>query len=376
MKRCSSHRGESGSISRPRAREFGLPFWGLTPGPLNAITDVSGVRVGHTTLIAGEGSQAVRTGVTAILPHGDNIFREKVVGAVHTINGFGKPMGFEQVRELGVIESPICLTNTLNVGLVADALVAWSLQRNLDIGVRTGTMNPLVGECNDGYLNDIRGRHVRAEHVWAALEGAQSGPVAEGNVGAGTGMSAFGFKGGVGTASRVVSDRYGGFTVGVLVVANFGYREQLLIAGVPVGQVLADWSGEEPGDEGSIMIVLATDAPLSARQLLRVARRTAHGLARTGSTATNGSGDFTIAFSTAQRVPHYPRALVRQMHCLAEDGPAINALFQATVEATEEAVLNALFRAETMTGRDGHVRYALPLERVADILREHGLDVA
>jgi len=354
--------------SRPRAREFGVPFRGLPPGPLNAITDVSGVRVGHTTLIEGPGPQAVRTGVTAVLPHGDDIFREKVIGAVHTINGFGKPLGFEQVRELGVIESPICLTNTLNVGLVADALVSWALRRNPDIGVRTSTMNPLVGECNDGYLNDIQGRHVRAEHVWAAIDGAQGGLVAEGNVGAGTGMSAFGFKGGVGTASRLVPERYGGFTVGVLVVANFGYREQLLIGGVPVGRELADWPGEEPRDEGSIMIVLATDAPLTSRQLSRVARRTAHGLARTGSTATNGSGDFTIAFSTAQRVPHYSHTLVRQVHCLAENGPAINALFQATVEATEEAVLNALFRAETMTGRGGHVRHALPLDQVAEIL--------
>jgi D-aminopeptidase len=355
--------------SRPRAREFGVPFQGLPPGPLNAITDVSGVRVGHTTLVEGDDSQAVRTGVTAVLPHGDDIFREKVVGAVHTINGFGKPFGFEQVRELGVIESPICLTNTLNVGLVADALVSWLLERNPDIGVRTGTVNPLVGECNDGYLNDIRGRHVRAEHVWAAIDGAQGGPVAEGNVGAGTGMSAFGFKGGVGTASRVVPDRHGGFTVGMLVVANFGHREQLLIAGLSVGRELTDWPGERLQDEGSIMMVLATDAPLTSRQLLRVARRTAHGLARTGSTATNGSGDFTIAFSTAQRVPHRPRKLVLQMECLAEDGPAINALFQATVEATEEAVLNALFRAETMTGRDGHVRHALPLDRVVDILK-------
>ncbi|MDY7040890.1 MAG: P1 family peptidase, partial [Chloroflexota bacterium] len=236
-----------------------------------------------------------------------------------------------------------------------------------------GTMNPLVGECNDGYLNDIQGRHVRAEHVWAAIDGAQGGPLAEGNVGAGSGMSAFGFKGGVGTASRLVPDRYGGFTVGVLVVANFGQREQLLIAGVPVGQALADWPGERPQDEGSIMIILATDAPLTARQLSRVARRTAHGLARTGSTASNGSGDFTIAFSAAQRVAHRPRVLVRQMDCLAEDGPAVNALFQATVEATEEAVLNALFRAETMTGRDGHVRHALPLDQVADILREYNL---
>lgn len=367
--------------SRPRAREFGIVFRGLPTGPLNAITDVSGVRVGHTTLIAGpalsevegDGPRTVRTGVTAVLPHGDDIFREKVIGAVHTINGFGKPFGFEQVREFGVIESPICLTNTLNVGLVADALVTWSLRYNPDIGVRTSTMNPLVGECSDGYLNDMQDRHVHAEHVWAAIDGAQDGPVAEGNVGAGTGMSAFGFKGGVGTASRVVPEKHGDFIVGVLVVANFGYREQLLIAGVAVGWELADWPGEKPQDEGSIMMVLATDAPLTSRQLLRVARRTAHGLARTGSTATNGSGDFTIAFSTAQRVSHYPRTLIRRMDCLAEDGPAINALFQATVEATEEAVLNALFRAETMTGRDGHVRHALPLDRVADILRRYGL---
>ncbi len=358
-------------LERPRARDMGIILGRMETGALNTITDVPGVKVGQVTLIEGEGELVpgqgpVRTGVTIIVPHDGNLFQEKVVGAVYTINGFGKYMGFEQVRELGTIESPIALTNTLNVGLVADALVAWALKQNPDMGVTTSTINPVVGECNDGYLNDIRGRHVRQEQVWLAIETASAGPVAEGVVGAGTGMTCYGFKGGVGTASR----KHNGFILGVLVVSNFGRRPQLVIDGVPVGYELHHWPGPESPDKGSIMVVVATDAPLTARQLLRVAKRVTHGLARTGSVANSGSGDFVIAFSTAQRIPHRPEGVVRTMECLVEG--EIDGLFQATVEATEEAVINSLFRAKTMLGRDGNVTHALPLERVAEIMHRYG----
>lgn len=359
------------NAERLRAREMGITLGQMEIGALNAITDVPGVKVGQVTLIEGEGELIpgqgpVRSGVTIIVPHDGNLFQEKVVGAAHTINGFGKCMGFEQVRELGTIESPIALTNTLNVGLVVDALVAWALKQNPDMGVTTSTINPVVGECNDGYLNDIRGRHVRQEQVWLAIEKVSNGPVAEGAVGAGTGMTCYRFKGGVGTASR----KHNRFTLGVLVVSNFGRRPQLVIDGVPVGYELRDWPGPESLNGGSIMVVIATDAPLTARQLLRVAKRVTHGLARTGSVGHNGSGDFVIAFSTAQRIPHRSEEVVRTMECLVEG--EMDRLFQATVEATEEAVINSLFRAKTMVGRDGNISHALPLERVAEIMHRYG----
>jgi D-aminopeptidase len=343
---------------RPRAREAGIQLGGLPPGPGNAITDVTGVRVGHITLIQGSD---VRTGVTAVCPHEGNVYSERVIAAVHTINGFGKPAGFEQVRELGLLETPILLTNTLSVGLTAHALVRWVLERSLE----ARSINPVVGECNDGYLNDIRGLHVRPEHVFEALENASAGSVEEGNAGAGTGMSCFGFKGGVGTASRWLPEREGGCTVGVLVVANFGRREELRVAGVPVGRRLGDWQ-EDEGEAGSIMMVLATDAPLTARQLGRVARRAGLGLARMGSLAGHSSGDFVIAFSTAQRVRRGDRERTRRLICLNEDRSTIGLLFQAAVEATEEAVLNALFVAQTMHGYAGHVRHALPIQQVVE----------
>ncbi|MFI5342507.1 MAG: P1 family peptidase, partial [Candidatus Methylomirabilales bacterium] len=255
--------------SRPRAREVGLKVGALPAGPRNAITDVAGVRVGHTTLVAGDGplrpgQGPVRTGVTVILPHGDNLFRQKVPGAVHTINGFGKACGFEEVRELGVIEAPIALTNTLNVGLVADGLVQYAIRQSPEIGVRTSSVNVVVGECHDGYLNDMQGRHVRAEHVWAAIDAAASGAVLEGAVGAGTGTGCFGWKGGVGTASRVVPAEAGGFTVGALVQSNFGRPQDLTVLGVPLGQHVQPPERTQPPiqEKGSIMIVLATDAPL------------------------------------------------------------------------------------------------------------------
>jgi D-aminopeptidase len=362
---------------RPRAREFGIRIGRLQPGPHNAITDVAGVRVGHTTLISGDGplipgQGPVRTGVTVILPHGGNLFREKVPAAIHVINGFGKCMGQEQVDELGTIEGPVALTSTMNVGLVTDAIISYGIRENPDLGIQTSTINPIVGECSDQHLNDIQGRHVREEHVFQAIDRALSGPVEEGAVGAGTGMVAFGFKGGIGTASRVTPAELGGWTVGVLVLANYGRREQLRVDGVPVGEALA--AGDDTPERGSIMIIVATSAPLLDRGLRRLARRAGIGLARTGSIAGNGSGDYVIAFSASElvRIPHNPTSLTHPLEVVVENGPAIDSLFQATVEATEEAILNALFRATTMTGRDGATREALPLDRVRDIMQLAG----
>ena len=364
-------------MARARLREAGIQIGGLPPGSLNAITDVAGVRVGHATLVAGEGplrpgQGPVRTGVTVILPQGGNLFRQKVRGAVHTINGFGKACGFEEVRELGVIEAPIGLSNTLNVGLVADALVTYALRQSPEIGIRTGSVNVVVGECNDGYLNDIQGRHVRADHVQQALEAAAEGPVAEGAVGAGTGTACFGWKGGIGTASRVVPAEAGGYTVGALVQSNFGRPQDLTICGVPVGQRITP-PGGSPGaqrEQGSIMIVLATDAPLDARQLRRLCGRAGVGLARTGSHHAHGSGDFVIAFSTAQRIEHMPAALTVTATLLGDERAAMACLFPAVAEAVEEAILNSLFQAETVVGRDGNVRHALPVEDVLEMLRD------
>ncbi|MCC7361872.1 MAG: P1 family peptidase [Anaerolineales bacterium] len=362
----------------PRARELGLVGPGLPPGPLNAITDVAGVLVGHATLIAGEGALRpghgpVRTGVTVIRPHGGNLFRDKVPAAVYTLNGYGKPLGFEQVRELGLLEAPIALTNTLNVGLVADALVQAAIEASPEIGITTSSVNVVVGETNDGYLNDLQGRHVRAEHVRAALASAASaagGPVAEGSVGAGTGTSAFGWKAGMGTASRVLPPQAGGYTLGALVQANFGRAAQLTIRGVPVGQVITP-PRDDPGGPGSVMIVLATDAPLDARQLGRLGPRAGVGLARLGSTLDHGSGDFVIAFSPAATVPHTPPALTEQRAVVVDEARLTKWLFPAVAEAVEEAVLNALCAAENMVGRDGHVRHALPVGEVARLVAAH-----
>jgi D-aminopeptidase len=361
----------------PRARELGFVDSELPPGPLNAITDVAGVHVGNATLIAGEGPLVpgqgpVRTGVTVILPHGGNLFREKAPAAVHTLNGFGKVLGFEQVRELGTLEAPIALTNTLNVGLVADALVQHAVQQSPEIGITTGSVNVVVGETNDGYLNDLQGRHVRAGHVVAALAAAARGPVPEGNVGAGTGTSALGWKGGLGSASRVLPPAAGSYTLGALVQANFGRAAHLTVRGVPVGRRLrpaAQGAAQPESPPGSVMIVLATDAPLDARQLGRLGPRAAAGLARVGSALDPGSGDFVIAFSTAYTVPHAPDQLAGMRPVVLAEAEVLGALFLAVVECVEEAVLNALCAAETMTGRDGHVRQALPVDEVARLLR-------
>jgi len=375
-------------MNRMRAREFGVRIGLLEPGPYNAITDVGGVRVGHSTIIKGNGRLVVgegpvRTGVTALLPHGRSVFRHKCKAAVHVINGFGKSAGLSQVEELGQLETPILLTNALNVGGVLDALVEYMCIQNPEIGITTTTVNGVVGECNDGHLNDIQGRHVKREHVFAALEGAAGGPVQEGAVGAGTGMSCFGLKGGIGTASRVIPSPSGTYHLGALVLANFGLVEFLTIGGVHVGTELASLgyglAPPEPprpsagDDAGSIIMVLATDAPLESRQVKRVARRAAFGLSRTGSFASHGSGDYVLAFTTADTLDHFadPSAL-RHESLMRDDDPALNRLFQAAAETVEESILNALFMATTTTGRDNNTRQALPLDVVGDILRRHG----
>ncbi|MCB9450539.1 MAG: P1 family peptidase [Anaerolineaceae bacterium] len=356
----------------PRLRSDGFITGFLPTGALNAMTDVPGVLVGQVTLVSGEGrlqpgAGPIRTGVTAILPHGGNLFRDKVAASVHTINGYGKALGFEQVRERGVIETPILLTNTLSVWRVADNLVSYMLDDNPDIGITTSTINPVVGECNDGFLNDIQGRHITAAHIRQAIETASAGTVAEGNTGAGTGTACYQFKGGIGTASRRALD----FIVGALVQTNFGGRRELRVLGVPVGQALIADLLPEPGP-GSVMVVLATDAPLDARQLGRLARRAGLGLARTGTVGHDGSGDFVIAFSTASYHPHDPAQVVTTAPRFNETGMAINTLFAAVVEAVEESVLNALTAAETMTGRDGNTLHALPYDRLTALLRRYG----
>jgi len=345
---------------RPRARDLGIAPGVYPPGPLDAITDVAGVRVGQVTIVEGDD---VRTGVTAILPHGGNLFREKVAGAVHVFNAFGKLVGSTQVRELGQIETPILLTNTLSVWDVAAGTADWVLQQPGNEAARS--INPVVGETNDGQLNDIRGRHVRAEHVRRALETAAGGPVAEGSVGAGTGTIAFGWKGGIGTSSRRLPDERGGFSVGVLVQSNFGGR--LTIGGIPVWRALQP---PQRGDNarGSCMMVVATDAALDARQLERLAARATHGMARVGASGANGSGDYVIAFSTSMRVvdgaPAQPLAGSRP---LSEE--ELSPLFEATIDATEEALVNSLLRATTVRGKGGRVVEAIPIERLRELLR-------
>ena len=340
---------------RPRARDIGIVVGSISTGPLNAITDVAGVRVGHTTIARGD---SINTGITAILPHGGNPFREKVPAAIVVGNGFGKLAGSTQVNELGELESPIVLTCTLCVPRAADAVLTWLLALPGNEDVRSA--NPVVGETNDGFLNNIRARPITEGDVLSAIRGAADGPVAEGAVGAGRGTVAFGWKGGIGTSSRKLPEKWGGWTVGVLVQTNFG--GDLTIAGVPVGRELRETGqGTRGSGDGSIIMVVATDAPLDHRQLERVARRALAGLARTGSSMSSGSGDYVIAFSTV-RPSDRPTVI-------AED--ALSPLFQATIDATEEAIYNSLLRAETVRGYRGVVR-ALPVDSTITILKRHG----
>jgi D-aminopeptidase len=361
------------SKARPRASDLGLKIGILPTGPLNAITDVADVQVGHTTIIRGD---EIRTGVTAVLPHSGNLYREKVPGAIFVGNGFGKLAGSTQVDEMGEIETPILLTSTISVPRVADSLISYmlALPGNEDVL----SINPIVGETNDGYLNDIRGRHITPEEVFAAIKNARGGPVEEGAVGAGTGTVAFGWKGGIGTSSRRLPPKLGGYTVGVLVQTNFG--GVLTINGSPVGQELDQYylrkelqqqgSGTDRGN-GSCMIVLATNAPLDARNLKRLAARAWLGVARTGSAASNGSGDYAIAFSTAAqvRICTEEGPLTRHVEVMTND--AMSPLFLAAIEATEEAIYNSMFRATTTTGH-GHTVEALPIDKTTDILRKYG----
>jgi len=386
--------------TRARASDLGLKIGVLPTGPLNAITDVAGVKVGHTTINRGND---IHTGVTAVLPHSGNLYREKVPGAVFVGNGFGKLAGSTQVEEVGEIETPIVLTSTLSVPRVADALISYMLA--LPGNEHVLSINPIVGETNDGYLNDIRSRHITPDDAAAAIKNAKDGPVEEGAVGAGTGTVAFGWKGGIGTASRRLPSRgrgIGGYTVGVLVQTNFG--GVLTIAGAPVGQELGQHylrdelqqgaavspvrrslgkGGSPPPSEtqqprtgndhanGSVMIIVATDAPLDARNLKRLAARALLGIARTGSAASNGSGDYAIAFSMAPQVRIHTedKAFTRRVELLTND--AVSPLFLAAIEATEEAVYNSLFRATTTTGQ-GHTVQALPIEKTKEILKKHG----
>lgn len=368
--------------TRPRVREAGLKIGILPTGALNSITDVAGVKVGHTTIIRGEN---IRTGVTAIVPHGGNLFQEKVPGAVFVGNGFGKLAGSTQVNELGEIETPILLTSTLSVPRVADFLLDYMLALAGNENVQS--INPLVAETNDGFLNDIRGRHVTREDVFAAIKNAQAARVEEGSIGAGTGTIAFGWKGGVGTASRRLPASLGGYTVGVLVQTNFG--GVLSIDGAPVGVELGKYflkdalekenkpnsktsaSKTDSGDaaDGSIIIVIATDAPLDTRQLKRMAARSMSGLARTGAAMTNGSGDYAIAFSVASDVRVKTGETLRSVKLLSND--AMSPVFLAVIEATEEAIYNSLFRAATVKGRENRIVEALPLDATLNILRKY-----
>lgn len=350
------------ALSQNRPRALGVPFGILPTGPLNSITDVTGVKVGHLTKIEG---QEIRTGVTAILPHGGNLFQDKVPAGLFVGNGFGKLAGVTQIQELGNLESPIILTNTLSVAAGIEGVVRYSLSQSGNELIQS--VNAVVGETNDGYLNDIRGMHISSAEVMEAIQRAQPGPVQEGNVGAGTGTVCFGWKGGIGTASRKLPEGLGGYTVGVLVQSNFGGNLQ--IGGVPVGEKLGKYPFRDALEksDGSCMIVVATDAPILERNLERLAQRAMMGLAKTGGIASNGSGDYVIAFSTSEglRIPHSiaSQSLQEAAFLGNED---LTALFLGVIEATEEAIVNSLFAAESMTGKDGRVIESLPKAQVLE----------
>lgn len=379
---------EDSPDQRPRLRDLGIMIGQFPPGPYNAITDVNGVKVGHVTLWQGEGGLQpgkgpVRTGVTVIIPRED-VWNKKVPAGSFVLNGTGEMTGLAWVAESGFLEYPIALTNTLNVPRVANGVMSWMIKHYPGIGITDDTLTPVVAECDDSRLNDSQGRHVSESDVVRALEEATTGFVPEGSVGAGTGMISYQFKGGIGTASRQLPQEIGGYTIGVLVNANHGRRSELMIAGIPVGRLWDQFHDqalnsktndqtaarfqakrEQLGDQGSI-IIIATDAPLDSRQLSRLARRAALGLARTGATSHHGSGDFVLAFSTGNVIPHYPRDPIFTMTHLAD--PYINPLIAATVETTEEAVLNALIGAKTVVGRDGRKVEAIDISRLSRII--------
>lgn len=363
---------------RMRARESGVRIGRYETGRYNAITDVRGVLVGHSTIVSGSGKLRrghgpVRTGVTAICPSLGDVFNERVIGGGFVLNGAGEVSGLTQVMEWGLIETPILLTNTLSVGSCSQGLVKYMVERYPGIGIEQDVVIPLVGECDDSFLNDIGGRHVKAEHVYEAITSARSGAVEEGNIGGGTGMMTCDFAGGIGTSSRRLPAAHGGYTIGILVMSNFGRMADLRVDGVPVGSALEPECAERKRRTtfyGSIIAVLATDAPLLSHQITRLCKRVALGIGRVGSYAAHGSGEIILGFSSANTISRRTRKHTHQLTVL--DDSHINRLYEATIEATEEAILNAIFVAERMEGVNGHVAPAIPLQRVREVLRAHG----
>ncbi|HZX95451.1 MAG TPA: P1 family peptidase, partial [Myxococcales bacterium] len=361
------------------ARELGIPLGRFRTGKWNAITDVEGVMVGHSTIIRGagplrRGRGPVRTGVTAILPNEKNIFEQRVTGGGFVLNGAGEVSGLTQLMEWGLVETPIFLTNTLSVGAVSDAAVQWMVEQFPGIGNEHDVLIPLVGECDDSWLNDVAGRHVKAENVREALETASSGPVAEGSVGGGTGMISCDFKAGIGTASRKLPPAFGGYTVGILVMNNFGHMRDLRVGGLPMGPLLEpkySAYAKRAISYGSIIAVVATDAPLSSHQLGRISKRVALGIGRAGSIAAHGSGEIILAFSTANKIPRTTQKMIYHMKLLLDQ--RLNPLYEASIEATEEAILNSLCMAREMDGVNGNFAPALPLEEVKDIVERSAL---
>ena len=353
---------------RQRLRDLGFTIGELPTGVKNSITDVTGVKVGHITLKEDfPDNESIRTGITAIIPHEGNLFYEKVPAASFDLNGFGKTTGLVQVEELGTIESPIMLTNTFSIPAVTEGTLRYMLEQNPDIGEKDGTVNIVAAECNDSYLNDIRKLYIRPNHAIEAIKKASSDMVLEGAVGAGTGMSCLGFKGGIGSSSRIINTTSAIYTVGTLVLSNFGKPDELLVLGKPVGKMFNTGSGKM--DDGSIIIVIATDAPFDARQLKRLAKRAALGLARTGSIAHHGSGDIIIAFSNGNRILHNSSSDLVPFSTISENGELIADFFQAVVESVEEAVLNSLFMAETTYGRKNRKMEGIPIDKVIKLLK-------
>jgi len=370
----TSRPSEGGRARRPRARQLGIKIGRYPPGRHNAITDVPGVRVGHATLVSGTGKLRagkgpVRTGVTAILPNRGNIFLERVVGSTFILNGAGEVSGLTQINEWGLIETPIFLTNTLSVGTCSAATVEYLVGQYPGIGIEQDVVIPVVGECDDSWLNDAGGQHIKAKHVFEAIENASGGVVAEGNVGGGTGMVTCDFKGGIGTASRKLPQQEGGYVVGVLVMSNFGRMHDLRMDGLPIGEILAEDYADHAVRKncyGSIIVVLATNAPLWPNQVTRLCKRAALGVGRVGSYAAHSSGEIIVGFSTANKVPRETRKMIYRMKVLLDR--CIDPLYRGVMEATEEAILNALCAADSMEGHSGHFAPALPLDRIRGIL--------